>query len=71
MAGEAVVKAQDELAALGLDDRLASQKEIPIRAKKNITMNLPNHKMSSHRPAFSWKAKSLIEIDFAPEEQDR
>jgi hypothetical protein len=32
----ATVKAQDELAALGLDRRLASQKSPDIWAKKNI-----------------------------------
>ena len=42
----AAVKAQDELAALGLDRRLASHKSPHIRAKKNIDMNLLNHKMS-------------------------
>jgi hypothetical protein len=36
MAGEAAVKAQDELAALGLDGSLASQESPDIRAKENI-----------------------------------
>jgi hypothetical protein len=35
-AGEAAVKAQDELAALGLDGSLASQESPDIRAKENI-----------------------------------
>ena len=34
------VKAQDELAALGLDGHLASQKSPDIRAKKNIRYEL-------------------------------
>ena len=36
----AAVKAQDELAALGLDGRLASQKMPDIRAKENIRYEL-------------------------------
>ena len=36
----AAVKAQDELAALGLDGRLASQKSPDIRAKENIRYEL-------------------------------
>jgi hypothetical protein len=36
----AVVKAPDELAALGLDDRLASHKSPDIRAKENIRYDL-------------------------------
>ena len=39
----APVKAQDELAALGLDGSLASQKPPDIRAKENIYENLSNH----------------------------
>ena len=37
---EAAVKAPDELAALGLDDRLASHKSPDIRAKENIRYDL-------------------------------
>jgi hypothetical protein len=36
----AAVKAQDELAALGLDRRLASHKSPDIRAKENIRYEL-------------------------------
>jgi len=36
----AAVKAQDELAALGLDSRLASHKSPHIRAKENIRYEL-------------------------------
>jgi hypothetical protein len=36
----AAVKAQDELAALGLDGRLASHKSPDIRAKENIRYEL-------------------------------
>ena len=36
----ATVKAQDELAALGLDGRLASHKSPDIRAKENIRYEL-------------------------------
>jgi hypothetical protein len=36
----AAVKAQDELAALGLDSHLASQKPPGIRAKENIRYEL-------------------------------
>jgi hypothetical protein len=36
----AAVKAQDELAVLGLDRRLASHKSPHIRAKKNIRYDL-------------------------------
>jgi hypothetical protein len=36
----ATVKAQDKLAALGLDGRLASQKSPDIRAKENIRYEL-------------------------------
>ena len=43
---EAAVKAPDELAALGLDGRLASHKSTDIRTKENIDMNLPNHNYS-------------------------
>jgi hypothetical protein len=39
----AAVKAQDELAALGLDGRLASHKSPAIRTRKTSDMNLPNH----------------------------
>jgi hypothetical protein len=46
LAGEAAVKAQDELAALGLDGNLASQESPDIRAKENIHMNSPNHNYS-------------------------
>jgi len=43
----ATVKAQDKLAALGLDGRLASHKSPDIRAKeKTLDMNLPNHNHS-------------------------
>jgi len=42
----AAVKAQDELAALGLDSSLASQQSPDIRAKENIYMNSPNHNYS-------------------------
>ena len=35
-----VVKAPDELAALGLDNRLASHKSPDIRAKENIRYDL-------------------------------
>jgi hypothetical protein len=42
----AAVKAQDELAALGLDGSLASQKSPHIRAKENIYMNSPKHNYS-------------------------
>jgi hypothetical protein len=38
------VKAQDELAALGLDGGLASHKSPDIRAKETSDMNLLNHK---------------------------
>ena len=40
MAGEAAVKAQDELAALGLDGSLVSQQSPDIRAKENIRYEL-------------------------------
>jgi hypothetical protein len=41
----AAVKAQDELAALGLDCRLASQKGQPLSGqRKTSDMNLPNLK---------------------------
>jgi hypothetical protein len=46
MSGEAAVKAQDELAALGLDGSLASKQSPDIRAKENIYMNSPNHNHS-------------------------
>lgn len=36
----AIVKAQDELAALGLDDGRASQKSPDIRTKENIRYEL-------------------------------
>jgi hypothetical protein len=36
----ATVKAQDELAALGLDGRLASLKSPDIRAKENVRYEL-------------------------------
>ena len=36
----ATVKAQDELAALGLDGRLASPKSPDVRAKENIGYEL-------------------------------
>ena len=36
----APVKAQDELAALGLDGRLASRQSPDIRAKENIKVEL-------------------------------
>ena len=42
----AAVKAQDELAVLGLDSSLASHKLPDIRAKKTSDMNLLNHKMT-------------------------
>jgi hypothetical protein len=42
----AAVKAQDELAALGLDGSLASQKKHLSVQRKNIDMNLLNHKTS-------------------------
>jgi hypothetical protein len=38
----AAVKAQDELAALGLDGSLASQESPDIRAKETSNMNLLN-----------------------------
>jgi hypothetical protein len=40
------VKAQDELAALGLDGSLASQKKHLSGQRKTSDMNLPNHKTS-------------------------
>ena len=43
----AAVKAQDELAALGLDSRLASQKNTPLSGqRKKSDMNLPNRKIT-------------------------
>jgi hypothetical protein len=42
----ATVKAQDKLAALGLDGRLASQKSPEIGQRKTSDMNLPNHNNS-------------------------
>jgi hypothetical protein len=39
------VKAQDELAALGLDRPTDQPNETHIRTKENMDMNLPNHKM--------------------------
>jgi hypothetical protein len=39
------VKAQDELAALGLDCRLANQKKQLSGQKKTLDMNLPNQKI--------------------------
>jgi hypothetical protein len=39
------VKAQDELAALGLDGSLASQKKHLSVQRKTSDMNLPNHKI--------------------------
>jgi hypothetical protein len=39
------VKAQDELAALGLDCRLATQKKQLSGQKKTLDMNLPNQKI--------------------------
>jgi hypothetical protein len=41
----AAVKAQDELAALGLDRRLASQTNRISGRRKTSDMNLPSHKM--------------------------
>ena len=40
------VKAQDQLAALGLDRPTGQPNETPIRAKENMNMNLPNHKIT-------------------------
>lgn len=41
----AAVKAPDELAALGLDCRLASHKKHPLSGQRKISnMNLQNHK---------------------------
>jgi hypothetical protein len=41
---EAAVKAQDELAALGLDSGLSQPKEHPISGRRKTSdMNLPNH----------------------------
>jgi hypothetical protein len=42
----AALKAQDKLAALGLDRRLARQQSPHIRAKETSDMNLFNYKMS-------------------------
>jgi hypothetical protein len=42
----AAVKAQDELAALGLDRRLASQKKPDIRAKENMRYELTQPQMT-------------------------
>ena len=56
----AAVEAQDELVALDLDGSRTHPKSPNIRAKENIYINLINHNDSSHRPAFSWKAKSLF-----------
>ena len=39
------VKAQDELAALGLDGPNSQPNKTHIRTKENMDMNLPNHKM--------------------------
>jgi hypothetical protein len=39
------VKAQDELAALGLDRPTNKPNKTHIRTKENMVMNLPNHKM--------------------------
>jgi hypothetical protein len=39
------VKAQDELAALGLDCRLANQKKQLSGQKETLDMNLPNQKI--------------------------
>jgi hypothetical protein len=59
----AAVKAQDELAALGLDSRLASQKSPDIRAKENIryeltstTIILDNDRPSHGRPNRPFRA---------------
>jgi hypothetical protein len=41
----AAVKAPDELAALGLDGRLASHKKHLSLQRKTLEMTLPNHKM--------------------------
>ena len=40
------IKAQDKLAALGLDRSLGQPNETPIRAKENMNMNLPYHKIT-------------------------
>jgi hypothetical protein len=42
----AAVKAQDELAALGLDGCLANHELPDIRQRKTSDMNLPNHNSS-------------------------
>jgi hypothetical protein len=41
----APVKAPDELAALGLDRRLASRKQLLSGRRKTSDMNLPNHRI--------------------------
>jgi hypothetical protein len=41
----AAVKAQDELAALGLDASLVSQKKPLSVQRKTLDMNLANHKI--------------------------
>jgi hypothetical protein len=41
----AAVKAQDELAALGLDTSLVSQKKPLSVQRKTLDMNLANHKI--------------------------
>jgi len=39
------VKAQDQLAVLGLDRPTSQPNETQIRTKQNMNMNLPNHKI--------------------------
>jgi hypothetical protein len=39
------IKAQDKLAVLGLDRPTGQPNETPIRAKENMNMNLPSHKI--------------------------
>jgi hypothetical protein len=40
----AAVKAQDELAALGLDRRRGKPKDYPLSGRRKTDMNLPNLK---------------------------
>ena len=42
----AAIKAQDELAALGLDSRRSQPKDHPLSGRRKTSdMNLPNHKI--------------------------